>query len=120
MEHRWGSRVGVNVPVTLDFPARSEPGCLVDLSVSGARIRSAARPAPLTFLHVSVMPAHHHARGRPLRIPAHVVRWTPTGFAVEWQALAEPAVRALLVARGRAPLIPVRSPSPAVSCRRAA
>lgn len=112
MEHRWGSRIAVHVPVRLDLPAATSPGCLVDLSVSGARIRSSARPAPLTFLYVSVLPSHPHARGRPLHIPAHVVRWTANGFAVEWQALAQAAVRALLVARGtpssRPPLSPRR------------
>lgn len=97
MEHRWGRRTIVKVPVRL-ITETGEPaaGQTENISISGAFIRT-AHLAPLwSRLEVEFT----HADGlteEPERIGAHVTRRTHEGLGIEWYELAPHTVRALLL-----------------------
>lgn len=99
MEHRWGRRMVVRVPVRL-FGESGEPatGQTENVSISGAFIRT-AHPMPLwTRLEVEFAQPGELA-GKPERITAHLTRRTADGVGIEWYELAPHAVRSLLLAR---------------------
>lgn len=98
MEHRWGRRVAMRVPVRL-IADSGEPahGHIADLSISGAFIR-VDRSVPLwSRLQVEIAPAGELER-KPERerLAAHIIRRTPHGVAIEWHELAPRVVRDLL------------------------
>jgi hypothetical protein len=77
MEHRWGERISLRLPVRLLTTAdASEPGVLRNLSTSGAFIETAGRFPVLWALEVELP-------GRP-RVAAFVVRRNTRGIGVEW------------------------------------
>lgn len=99
MEHRWGRRIVVRVPVRLIIES-GEPatGQTENLSISGAFIRT-ARLVPLwTRLEVEFAHADGLTEG-PERITAHVTRRTREGVGIEWYELAPHSVRTLLLPR---------------------
>jgi hypothetical protein len=64
-------------------------GYISDMSISGARVVTALRAAPLS--HVKVILSDRSG----VSIEAQVVRETGNGFAVEWCELAPEVVRSL-------------------------
>ena len=79
MEHRWGTRVDLDVPAELrTADGRSTEGFLRNASVSGAFVATTTKLPLLTRVSVSV-PVH---RDEP--IDACVVRVDDSGLAVEW------------------------------------
>jgi len=96
MEHRWGQRVALEIPVTLEVGGRTpECGILRDASVSGGLIDTALELPVFSNLLVS-LPASDERASRPAVLAACVVRCTPTGIAVEWRDMACAAIVTLL------------------------
>lgn len=97
MEHRWGVRVAVDIPVRLTAPCSSYPkaGRLKNLSISGAWINVALEARPLSRLEVTIDSALRPSRNAPV-ISAYVVRRTELGVAVEWCGRVPHAIVKLL------------------------
>lgn len=83
MEHRWGNRTTVNLPVWISGAGASGPGVLRDVSISGAYIEVAEPLANQALVSVTV-----HRRtiaGLVMdRTTACVVRRDQHGIGVEW------------------------------------
>jgi hypothetical protein len=89
MEHRWGQRITVEVPVLLEVGARSlGRGVIRNASMSGALIETALELPVFGNLVVSIPGVGNLA--------ASVVRCEPGRFAVEWRDMACPSIVALL------------------------
>lgn len=89
MEHRWGQRVALEVPVRLEVGGRSlGRGVLRNASISGALIETALELPVFSNLVVSI-PAVGD-------LPASIVRCAPASFAIEWRDMASPSIVALL------------------------
>lgn len=99
MEHRWGERFALEVPVKLTIALAVRQGVLTDLSASGGFIRTAADLRPLTYVQIALDESAH----TPARIvPAYVARATTEGAGVEWCEFAPRAVLELIrAATGR-------------------
>jgi len=82
MEHRWGQREAVSIPVRLRWRQRygAATGEITNISASGAWIQTNAGLPPLALLEVD-MPA---AGGRRA-ITAYVVRKDSGGYGIEWR-----------------------------------
>jgi len=96
MEHRWGERLSVNVPVRVsNHPFCIRAGRLDDLSVSGAhltvdlQLRRGARVAVTV-----VLPSR--AKYQAPALHAFVTRKGRDEFGIEWCEFAPTAVRELL------------------------
>jgi hypothetical protein len=96
MEHRWGRRVTVEVPVRIDLAHRTVGrGTLRNVSVSGAFIETSLELPVFTNLVVA-LPATNELAPGSHELAASVVRRVPAGLAVEWRDMACPALVALL------------------------
>jgi hypothetical protein len=94
MEHRWGTRVDLDVPAELrTADGRSAEGFVRNASVSGAFVETGAKLPLLSRISVSV-PAR---RDEP--IDACVVRIEDRGLALEWLDPGSRMVPALLSMR---------------------
>jgi hypothetical protein len=84
MEHRWGTRIPVNVPVRISSAALSGSGTLRDLSVSGAYIETVIALPESAWVQVRV------ARGvePAMRLSGLVIRHDGRGVGIEWLDLA--------------------------------
>jgi hypothetical protein len=90
MEHRWGQRIAVMMPVGLD--GRPHAGSSMrDVSASGAFIETVPLASIYSLLHVTFM-----VDGSPYTAPAYVVRVCAEGVGVEWCTFAPQGIRALL------------------------
>lgn len=97
MEHRWGRRIVVRVPVRLIAESgESAIGQAENVSISGAFIRTAQLVPLWTRLEVEFEPPEG-LKEKAERIAAHVTRRTREGVGIEWYELAPHTVRALLV-----------------------
>lgn len=99
MEHRWGRRLSVNVPVRLRcMQARDSGcrclGCLGSVSASGALIRTelGIRPAPNVVVETLVPGLGMQGR----ELAASVIRANSGTMAVEWLELASTGVSAVM------------------------
>ena len=109
MEHRWGRRIFLKIPVRL-IAETGEPvlGETQNISVSGALVQT-VRPVPLgARVEVEVILPGQRER-RPERVTAHVTRRAKDGAAIEWSDLASLTVRTLLLAAGAMGPTPARS-----------
>ena len=90
MEHRWGKRRPLILPVRLLGPGRlCAIGCLTDISLSGAYVQTLAALAPMSRITIEV------ARGpsaEPLQLRARVVRQGHGGVGAEWEEFAAGAL----------------------------
>ncbi len=108
VEHRWGERSVINVPVRLDArPHALAFGRLRDASVSGAYIETAFELPLWTRISVE-LDWGRFQRDETRRVAAYVARRDAGGIGLEWCELApRPIVslirrRAALLARSRA------------------
>ena len=99
MEHRWGRRIALKIPVRLATDGGAPMlGQMTNVSISGAFVET-PRPMPLwTQIEVEVLLRHHSASRKPERVAAHVTRQSSGGAGIEWCDLAPPSVRVLLEA----------------------
>ena len=96
MEHRWGQRVTLEVPVRLLLAGRMlGRGVLRDVSISGALIETALE-LPVFSNLVVALPSPGETVPGAIDLPACVVRRAAAGFAVEWRDMACPSIVALL------------------------
>jgi hypothetical protein len=105
MEHRWGKRLAVDIPVRLSLPLLSaKRGRLTNVSLSGGFITTPVDVRILCRMLVafdSPWGSQHDA----ITVPAYVARRDEHGVGVEWCEFA-PAIVAELVknaTRGRLP-----------------
>ena len=96
MEHRWGKRHAIDLPVRLDArPHVLALARLSDASSSGAYLKTRAAPPPMTRVHVELKLGSFR-REEPYRIPAYVVRADDTGVGLEWCEFAPAPILALI------------------------
>jgi hypothetical protein len=96
MEHRWGQRVPVNIPVRLESPPISiGTATVLDLSVSGAWIGGDFERHVSAEIEV-VFELQRGRSAHPYRLPAFVARAHRDGIGVEWRDLAPPLISELL------------------------
>jgi PilZ domain-containing protein len=96
MEHRWGERVGVDIPVRITgHPFTVRTGRLSNLSVSGAFIRADVDVRPLSRILVAIELPQLPKRDAPM-IPAFVARKLKDGIGIEWCEFKPPAINRLL------------------------
>jgi len=102
MEHRWGRRIPLEVPVRLDLGGRPMGrGVLRNASISGALIETALELPVFTNLVVA-LPTISEAVPGPVELAACVVRRETAAFAVEWRDMAcDPIVELLEKYSGR-------------------
>ena len=95
LEHRWGERVRVNLPVHVSTSASAEVGgCVKNLSLSGALMKSDCDLRLHTLIEVRIelpLPSP-----RVAVIKAHVSRKLKEGVGIEWCDFAPNIVKDLL------------------------
>jgi hypothetical protein len=114
MEHRWGERFTLNIPVQVECGTRGTAlGVLRDASASGAFLCTAAQIPLWTHVRVDFVATHAFS------VDAQVVRRAADGFGLEWSELAPRPIVDLLnaprVATGlQQPAVgtPAQAPSP--------
>ncbi len=88
MEHRWGSRKEISLPVELQRPGFAPVRARIeDLSLSGAKLRLSA---PLPALAQWDVRIGEHV------VPAWIVRRTANGIGVEWCDFSPTVVATIL------------------------
>lgn len=95
MEHRWGQRVALGLPVHVEAGRTTALGILRDASISGGYIESILEPALFTSLSMIVLVGTGEAR-RAVELPCNVTRRGRDGFGVEWRDMACAPLLALL------------------------
>jgi hypothetical protein len=96
MEHRWGDRVGVDIPVRLTaFPFVRREGQLANVSASGALIRGdGIEFRVLSRIEVLILPMRE--KDKVSRIQAYITRTLQDGIGVAWCESAPRAIMDLL------------------------
>ena len=101
-ESRWGDRVRVNIPVQVSVNAWwGADGCMKNLSLSGALVKSDVDLGLNTLIKVSIKMSSPSQRAEA--ITAYVSRKAGEGVGVEWCEFAPSVVKDLL----RSPSIPL-------------
>jgi hypothetical protein len=97
MEHRWGERYAVQMPVELSCGS-SPPvtGSLENVSSSGAFVRTEGRRPARGAVEV-ILRGRGSGRGHAVRLPAYVVRETEAGVGIEWCEFSPRVVRELML-----------------------
>src|SRR5450755_233998 len=96
MEHRWGQRVGVDIPVRVTgHPFSVRTGRISNLSVSGAFIKADFESRLLARIQVAIEMPHRSRHDAPL-IAAYVARKAKGGIGIEWSEFAPPDISRLL------------------------
>jgi hypothetical protein len=96
MEHRWGERIPVNIPIRLGAPLFSaKRGRLTNLSLSGAFIRTKVDIRVLSRLHV-VFELPRRPKKDAVTLMAFVARKSDEGIGIEWCEFAPRAVGELI------------------------
>jgi PilZ domain len=104
LEHRWGARARVNIPVRVEATASPVgDGCMKNLSLSGAFMKSDRDLRLHTLIEVSIaLPPPFSCTAL---IKAHVVRKMAEGVGIEWSEFApniiKDLVRSSIAAQGR-------------------
>jgi hypothetical protein len=94
MEHRWGERVRVNIPVHVSAPALPGfVGCMKNLSLSGALMKANCELRLHSLIEVRIeLPSSPRATV----VMAHVSRKLKEGVGIEWCEFAPTVVKDLL------------------------
>jgi hypothetical protein len=110
MEHRWGERIGVDMAVRITAqPFAVRHGRLVNLSVSGASIKTDIDLRPLSKIQI-VIELPHCARSEAPSISAYVTRGLRDNIGIEWCEFAPPEVSRLLQIFSARRYIRIRKP----------
>jgi hypothetical protein len=95
LEHRWGERVRVNIPVHVSAAALTGvDGCMKNLSLSGALMKSDCDFRLHSLVEVRIEMSTPAPRIAVVK--AHVSRKLQEGVAVEWCEFAPNVVKDLL------------------------
>jgi hypothetical protein len=102
MEHRWGERMAVDIPVQVSVPPLIlGSGRILNISVSGAWICGRFDLPPLARAIV-VFDLDLGGTSESMPIACYVVRVRPEGIGVEWRELAPQMVSDLMLFAGGA------------------
>jgi hypothetical protein len=95
LEHRWGERVRVNIPVHMSAAALDGiDGCMKNLSLSGALMKSDCDLGLNTLIEVRIeLPP---PSPRVAVVMAHISRKFKEGIGIEWCEFAPTIVKDLL------------------------
>lgn len=94
LEHRWGARVGVDLPVRLAASALGEvDGRIENLSLSGALVKSECELRLHTLIEVRI---DLQRLSRVAVLNAHVSRKLKQGAGIEWCEFAPAVVKELM------------------------
>lgn len=95
MEHRWGERIRMDMPVRVSADeVAGIPGCMRNLSLSGALLRIDANLRLNALIEVSVeLPQPSHS---PAILLAHILRKGKEDVGIEWCEFAPIVVKDLL------------------------
>lgn len=85
MEHRWGTRIPVNVPVRISSASVSGSGTLRDMSVSGAYIETPLALDVAAWVRIDVPRTTRPA----MQLDGIVTRNDGRGLGIEWQETCE-------------------------------
>src|SRR5262245_8061095 len=99
MEHRWGQRVTLDLPVHVQAESRARAGQLRDDSISGGFIETDLALPLFANLTVCVLLGEGAAR-RAVALPGCVTRIDDAGVGVEWRDMACPSLLTLLRGTG--------------------
>jgi hypothetical protein len=95
LEHRWGERVRVNLPVHVSTSALAEVGgCVKNLSLSGALMKADCELRLYTLIAVRIELPPPLSRAAVLN--AYVSRKLKKGVGIEWCEFSPPIVKDLL------------------------
>jgi PilZ domain len=95
MEHRWGRRFRVNIPVHVSAGALARvDGCMKNLSLSGALMKSDCDLRLHTLIEVRIELPPPSPRAAVIK--AHVSRKLKEGVGIEWCEFAPNVVKDLL------------------------
>jgi hypothetical protein len=112
MEHRWGERVGVDIPVRITVhPFSVRNGRLANLSVSGACIKADFDLRVLSRIQVAIELPQRSKHEAPT-VAAYVARKLKDTIGIEWCEFAPPAISRLLQAFAARPYTRLRKPDP--------
>jgi hypothetical protein len=112
MEHRWGQRVAVDIPVRITgHPFSVRSGRLANLSVSGAFIKAEFQLRLLSRIQVAIDVPHRSRHDAPI-IAAYVARKGKGGIGIEWCEFAPPDISRLLHSFAARRYIRLRKPEP--------
>jgi hypothetical protein len=110
MEHRWGERVRVELPVRISaHPFAVRAGKLLNLSVSGAFLKVDFPMRPLSRVEV-VFEQTPRAKCEATPMAAYVARRYKDGVGIEWCEFAPPEVSKLLQTVAMRPHMRLRKP----------
>jgi hypothetical protein len=110
MEHRWGQRLSVEIPVRVSaHPFSLRRGKLRNLSVSGAFIELESDLRLLSRIQVALDHTHRSRHDAPT-VDAYVTRRYKNGLGVEWCEFAPPDIAELLRSFTLRPRIRMRKP----------
>jgi hypothetical protein len=101
MEHRWGQRIAVSIPVRLVCrPHGTGDGRITDISLSGARIRTDLELPRLALVEMIVESSDAVrsgcCHGPDTRLAAYIVRRGMRELGVEWNPVANGEAMGLL------------------------
>jgi hypothetical protein len=115
MEHRWGERVGVDLPVRITgHPFSVRNGRLHNLSVSGAFIKVDYDLRLLSRIQVAIEMPQRSKHEAPV-LAAYVARKYKDGIGVEWCEFAPTPIPQLLYSFSARPHIRLRKPEGAAA-----
>jgi hypothetical protein len=115
MEHRWGERVGVDIPVRITVhPFSVRNGRLANLSVSGACLKADFDLRLLSRIQVAIELPQRSKHEAPT-IAAYVARKLKDTIGIEWCEFAPPAINRLLQAFAARPYTRRRKPEPSAT-----
>ena len=115
MEHRWGERVGVDVPVRVTaHPFNVRHGRLMNLSVSGASIKADFELRLLSRIQV-VIELPHRTRSEAPSVAAYVTRTSKDSIGIEWCEFAPTEISRMLHSLSTRRYIRSRRPEPAAA-----
>ena len=116
MEHRWGERVSLNLPVELLLAGgrRIDGCCLHDASASGCRVDMSRAFRGRHGVDVEVLVSPRDAQEDSLHLEGCVVRRLHRGFGfgIEWTELSPPGLARLIERNGPWRADAVGSPLP--------
>jgi hypothetical protein len=114
MEHRWGQRIGVDLPVRITaHPYSVKHARINNLSVSGASLRADFDLRPLSRIRVFIEMPRMRRFGAP-GIAAYVTRVGKTSIGIEWCEFAPRVVSEILAVVATRPYIRMHKPEPAL------
>jgi hypothetical protein len=94
MEHRWGKRQSTDLRVRFVSRAKIGTGCLSNVSVTGAFMKTKVHLRLLSVLNLSI--ASHSRKARDKGVAACVVRRDSAGVGLEWCEAGHTSIEARL------------------------